>query len=98
MHQQNFKKKSFQLICADMIFKTVSEWNFFSNKWVSRHLTFGDFTVPKKLFLRTKSLLKHTQQKIKKTLHILLEKIILHIISQNFCKIGLNPKELDLLE
>ena len=40
------KKKFFQLICADMIFKIMSG-NFFLNKWLSRHLSFSDFKVPK---------------------------------------------------
>ena len=40
------KKKFFQLICADLIFKTVCR-NFFKNKWVSRCLRLGDFKVPK---------------------------------------------------
>ena len=30
--------------------------------------------------------------------HMVLETIISRIISQNFCKIGLNPEELELLE
>ena len=40
------KKKFFQLICADMIFKMVSGYSFL-NKWVSRYLCFSDFNVPK---------------------------------------------------
>ena len=41
-----FRKKSVHLICADSIFKTLCG-NFFLHKWVSRYLTFDDFTVPK---------------------------------------------------
>ena len=40
------KKQFFQLICADMIFKTVCGI-FFLNKWVLRYLSFGDFKVSK---------------------------------------------------
>ena len=40
------KKQSVQLICVDVIFKTVRE-NVFWNKWVSRYLTFGDFRFRK---------------------------------------------------
>ena len=39
-----------------------------------------------KLFFTTKLLIKHKQQKIKKTQHTVKEKIISQIISQNFCK------------
>ena len=41
-----FEKKIFQLISADMIFKTMCA--FFFNKWVSRYLSFDGFNVPKK--------------------------------------------------
>ena len=36
------KKNFFQLICADMIFKTCG---IFLNKWFSRYLSLGDFKV-----------------------------------------------------
>ena len=49
-----------------------------------------------KLFFTTKLLLKRKQQKINKIPHIILEEIIWQIISQSFCKIELNPKELEL--
>ena len=45
-----------------------------------------------------KILTKLAEQKIKKTLHAFLETIISQIISQNFFKIILNPKELERLE
>ena len=48
------------------------------------------FHGSEKLFLTTKLLIKRKWQKIKKT--------ISQIIQKNFCKIGLNPKELELLE
>ena len=40
------EKKSFHLICADDIIKTVGGI-FLKNKWVVRHLILGDFTVSK---------------------------------------------------
>ena len=40
------EKNFFQLICADIIFKTVCGI-FFLNKWVSSYLSFGVFKVPK---------------------------------------------------
>ena len=43
------KKEFFQLMCADMIIKTLCGI-FFKNKWMSRYLSFGDFTVPKKCY------------------------------------------------
>ena len=70
----------------------------FLNKWFSRYLSIGDFKVSKKLFFTIKLLIKLDRQKIKKILHTVLETIISRIISQNFCKIGLNPGELELLE
>ena len=42
--------------------------------------------------------MKHDQQKMKNIPHSVLKKIISQIISQNFCKVGLNPKEFELLE
>ena len=41
-----FEKKIFQLIFADMIFKTVCG-NFFFDKWVTSNLSFGRFKVLK---------------------------------------------------
>ena len=55
------------------------------------------FYSTEKLFFPKKMLIKR-KQKIKKISHIAFEKIISHIISQNFGKIALNPKELELLE
>ena len=56
------------------------------------------FYGSKKSFLTTKLLIKREIQKIKKIPHTILDKIFSQIISQNFYKIGLNPKELELLE
>ena len=42
--------------------------------------------------------MKLDRQNIRKTPHIVLETIISQIILQNFCKIGLNPDELEPLE
>ena len=56
------------------------------------------FFGSKKLLFAIKLLKKLDRQKIKKIPHRVLEKIISQIISQNFCKIGLNPEELELLE
>ena len=49
-------------------------------------------SVPNVLLFTTKLLIKREKQKNKRTLHIVLKKIIPQIISLNFCKIGLNPK------
>ena len=75
-----------------------SRWcaEFLKNKWVSRYLTFGDFS--KKSFFTIKLLIKLDRQKIEKIPHTVLEKIISQIIPQNFYKVGLNPEELELLE
>ena len=51
-----------------------------------------------KLFLTIKLLIKLDRPKNKETTRIVLETIISQIILQNFCKIGLNPGELELLE
>ena len=51
--------------------------------------------VPK--FAIHNKLIQHERQKNKKIPHIVLETRILHILSQNFYKIGLNPKVLGLL-
>ena len=63
---------------------------------VSRCLTFGNF----KLFFKTNKIInKWEQQKFKKIPHTVLEKIFSqNLISENFCKIELNPKDLELLE
>ena len=52
-HQKKFvlEKKSFLLVFADKIFKTVCG-NFRKDKWVSRYLTFGDFTALKNCSLQ----------------------------------------------
>ena len=60
------KKKSFQLICVDTIFKTVSRC-FLRINQSQDILTFGDFMVSKKLFFTVKLPIKHKQQTIKKT-------------------------------
>lgn len=51
--------------------------------------------VPK--FAIHNKLIQHERQKNKKIPHIVSETRILHIVSQNFYKIGLNPKVLELL-
>lgn len=61
-----WKKKSFQLICVDTIFKTVSRC-FLRINQSQDILTFGDFMVSKKLFFTVKLPIKHKQQTIKKT-------------------------------
>ena len=50
-----------------------------------------------KLFFTIKLLIKLDRQKIEKITHTDLEKINSQIISLNFCKIGLNSEELELL-
>ena len=42
-----FEKNSFQLICGDMIFKTVCGFFLKKSKWVLGYLSFGSFKVPK---------------------------------------------------
>ena len=65
-------------------------------------LNFRQFFGSEKLFFTIKLLIKLDRQKIKKKKkkipHTVLETITSQIISQNFCKIGLKPKELELLE
>ena len=56
------------------------------------------FFGSEKLFFTIKLLIKLDRQKIKKIPRTVLETIISQIILQNFCKIGLNPGELELLE
>ena len=56
------------------------------------------FFGSEKLLFTIKLLLKLDRQKIKKIPHTILETIISKIILSNFCKIGLNPGELELLE
>ena len=51
--------------------------------------------VPK--FAIHNKLIQHERQKNKKIPYIVLETRMLHIVSQNFYKIGLNPKVLELL-
>ena len=41
---------------------------FFQNKWVSRYLTSGHFTIQKELFSKKRSLMKRKRQNIKKNL------------------------------
>ena len=78
-----FEKKFFQLICADMIFKTVYE--FFLHKWVARYSSFGD--------LRFRKVVLHNEiNKTRSTKNQENSAIFSQIISPNFCKIGLNPK------
>ena len=59
---------------------------------VCGYLTFGDFTRPRNC--KQKLVIKIERQKIKKILPIISENIITQIISQNFCKTGLNPNVL----
>ena len=61
-------------------------------------LNFWWFYGYEKLLFTEKLLVKRKLQKIKKTPHTVLEKIILQIISKNFCKVILNSKELQLLK
>ena len=61
-------------------------------------LNFWWFYGYEKLLFTEKLLVKRKLQKIKKTPHTVLEKIILQIISKNFCKVILNSKELKLLK
>ena len=42
---EKFKKKKKKKNCKYKISKTVCR-NFLKDKWVSRYLTFGDFSVP----------------------------------------------------
>ena len=51
-----------------------------------------------KAVLHQKLLIKLDRRKIRKMLQTVLETIVSQIILQNFCKIGLNPDELELLE
>ena len=59
---------------------------------VCGYLTFGDFTRPRNC--KQKLVIKIERQKIKKIPPIISENIITQIISQNFCKTGLNPNVL----
>ena len=59
--------------------------------------SFGRFHGSEKLSFTTKLLINHERQKITKIMDTVLENFS-QIISQNFCKIGLNPKGLELLE
>ena len=59
---------------------------------------FGWFWGSEKLLFTIKLSIKLDRQKIKKIPHTVLETIISQIMSQNFCKIGLNSEELELLE
>ena len=90
------RKKSFQFIFANKIFKTLR--NFFKKINELRDINFWWFYRSEKLFFTTKLIKKREQQKIEKIPHTILEKIISQTILQNFCKTGLNPKELGLLE
>ena len=57
-----FKKKSFQCICVDDIFKTVCG-NFFKINGSRGILTLGDFTISEKLFFTIRLLIKRERQK-----------------------------------
>ena len=59
--------------------------------------SFGRFHGSENLSFTTKLLINHERQKITKIMDTVLENFS-QIISQNFCKIGLNPKGLELLE
>ena len=74
-------KKFFFLKKKSVIFETVCGY-----------LTFGDFTRPRNC--KQKLVIKIERQKIKKIPPIISENIITQIISQNFCKTGLNPNVL----
>ena len=54
-----FLKKNFQLICADMIFKTCG---IFLNKWFSRYLSLGDFKVILILIVFQNKIINETRQ------------------------------------
>ena len=49
------------------------------------------------MLFTTKLFIKCEQEKVNETTSTVLENIVSQIISQNFSKIGLNPKELELL-
>lgn len=81
------KKFISKMVCGNVLTKmSIKIFNF----WWSHG--------SEKLFFRTKSLIKCKRKKIKKILHIYLQKVISQIILQSFCKIRSNPKELELLE
>ena len=94
--QKYFLKKNFFILFVQIrSSKRCSE--FFKNKWVSRYLTFGDFTDPEDCSSQQNYWYNKNDKKIKKIPHTVLKKSISQI-SQNFCKIRSNPKELKLLE
>ena len=70
---------------------------FFLNKWLLRYSSYW-FQGSQELLFTITLLIKLDRQKIKKIPHTVLETIISRIIMQIFCKIGLNPEELELLE
>ena len=90
------KKKSFQFFSIDKIFKNV--WYIFLKYMGLEIYNFWWFHGSEKLFFKGKLLIKPKQQKFKEISLTILDKIISQVISQNFYKIGLSPKELELLE
>ena len=66
------KKKFWQLICVESLTKRYVCVFFFENKWVSRYLTSGDFTIQKDFFSKKRSLMKRKWQNIKKNLNYAL--------------------------
>ena len=75
-------------LCADF-FKKEMGLEIFNFRW---------FFGSEKLLFTIELLTKLDQQKIKNISHVVLEIITLQIILYNFCKIGLNLEELELLE
>ena len=95
--KKNFQKKNLSSffvqirpteLCADFLKKEMG-LEIFNFRW---------FFGSEKLLFTIELLIKLDQQKIKNISHVVLEIITLQIILYNFCKIGLNLEELELLE
>ena len=87
VHEKKFfRKKILAYLCRYDLQNGVR--NFFLNKWVSRYLWFWKIALHNKIINKTRSKIPHT----------VLWTIISQIIMKNFCKTGLNPEKLELLE
>ena len=72
---------------------------FFFEKRIGLEIfNFCSFSRFRKIVLHNKNINKTRRPEIKKKPCTVLKKIISQIISQNFCKIELNPEKLEFLE
>ena len=92
---KKFLKKCFQLICADKLLKTECR-NFFKINESWELLILGEFKFPKFALHNVIINKIQTTKNLENSSHSFGDKYLTkHLV--NFCKTGLNPRELELL-